>query len=320
MPHNSNAQRLERRQFLSQLGMLAAASGLAVSAAADTAGAPASAAAQPPLPTIQLGKYQVTRLVAGWNPIGGHSYQGVHMDQHMQEYFTVDRTAEFLLTCERAGINTHQFSESDKATAILHKVREQGTHMQFLCLHSKREGIKSTVEKSQPIAVVHHGGVTDRLFSEGKSRQVHDYVKAAHDHGVLAGVSAHNPDCLQQIADEGWEVDFFMGCFYFLTRKTFKWPNDKTPPPETLEIVYPFYRHDPRVMTRVIQQVKQPCLGFKILGAGRLCTNQDTVRQAFRFAFENIKPTDGVLVGMYPRFFDEITANIQYTREFGKLA
>ena len=73
-------------------------------------------------------------------------------------------------------------------------------------------------------------------------------------------------------------------------------------------------------MTRVVRQVKQPCLGFKILGAGRLCANQETVRNAFRFAFENIKPTDGVIVGMYPRFFDEVTANAQFTREFGKLA
>ena len=48
---------------------------------------------------------------------------------------------------------------------------------------------------------------------------MHDYVKAAHDCGVLAGVSAHNPDCIKRVADEGWEVDFFMTCFYFLTRK-----------------------------------------------------------------------------------------------------
>ena len=144
---------------------------------------------------------------------------------------------------------------------------------------------------------------------------MHDYVKAAHDQGVLAGVSAHNPDCIQQIADEGWEVDFFMGCFYFLTRKTFQLAqrqNARRRRPWRSSIRSG--AHDPLAMTRVIRQVKQPCLGFKILGAGRLCANQDTVRQAFRFAFENIKPTDGVIVGMYPRFFDEITANVQFMR------
>jgi len=76
------------------------------------------------------------------------------------------------------------------------------------------------VESARPIAMAHHGGVTDRLFAEGKSREVHDFVKQAHDCGVLAGVSAHNPDCIKRIAEEGWEVDFFMACFYFLTRRT----------------------------------------------------------------------------------------------------
>jgi hypothetical protein len=59
-------------------------------------------------------------------------------------------------------------------------------------------------------------------------------------------------------------------------------------------------------------------LGFKILAAGRLANDQNSVREAFRFAFQNIKPTDGVIVGMYPRFFDEIRANAQYAREYGK--
>ena len=46
-----------------------------------------------------------------------------------------------------------------------------------------------------------------------------------------------------------------------------------------------------------------------------MCGNQNMVRQAFKFAFEHIKPTDGVIVGMYPRFFDEVSANAKYVRE-----
>ena len=54
--------------------------------------------------------------------------------------------------------------------------------------------------------------------------------------------------------------------------------------------------------------------------AGRLCSNQQTVRAAFQFAFENLKPTDGVIVGMFPWCFDEVSANAQFTRELGKTA
>ena len=203
-----------RREFLSGLSA-AVASGLAFS---DTSWSDDQATKDsPPLPKISLGKYAVTRLVAGWNPIGGYSYLGKTMDKEMKEYFTTQRTTHFLRQCEQAGINTHQFSMAGNTREILKAVRQQGSKMQFICLDSGREGIKGIVQSLQPMAMAHHGGATDTLFREGKSREVHDYVKAAHDRGVLAGVSAHNPDCIKQIADKGWEVDFFMTCFYFLT-------------------------------------------------------------------------------------------------------
>jgi hypothetical protein len=315
MTPTNDLPRSQRRRFLSDLGTLAAGCGLAA-ATAPQAGRAADPAS-PPLPTIALGQHRVTRLVAGWNPIGGHSYLGHHMDQHMREYFTVDRTVQFLLDCERAGINTHQFSMSDTTQTVLQRVREHGSAMQFFGLHAGRDGVQEVVRKTQPFALAHHGGVTDRLFRENQSGQVHDYVKHVHDCGLLAGVSAHNPDCIRRIADEGWEVDFFMCCFYFLTRTFSSDGGSGTPTPQTLQIAYPFYRHDPRIMTDVIRDVPQPCLGFKILGAGRLCSNQNSVRDAFQFAFAHLKPADGVIVGMYPRFFDEIQTNAQYTREFG---
>jgi hypothetical protein len=314
-PSEDSRHRSGRRRFLTQLSAMAG-TGLALAEGAraepPTTESPTTAA----LPTLQLGSHRLSRLIAGYNPIGGYSYLGHHMDQHMREYYTVERTVEFLQQCERAGINAHQFSPSDKMTEVLRILRERGSKMKLICLHSGRSQIKSIVETTGAIAVSHHGGATDKLFHSGKSSEVHDFVKEAHDRGVLAGVSAHNPACIKRIADEGWEVDFFMTCFYFLTRNSAGEETDKVSP-VTLQIGYPFVKDDPTAMTEVVRQVKQPCLGFKILGAGRMCSNQSVVQEAFRFAFERIKPTDGVIVGMYPRFFNEIQANIEYTRRFG---
>ena len=301
-----------RRRFVAQLTGLAAAVAWEPKPAAATE--PASAPAAPPLPTMQLGTRCISRLVAGSNPILGYSYLGPHTDRHLKEYFTVEQTVEFLQNCERAGITAHQFADPERALPYVRRLRESGSKLEFICLHAQREKIGEAIALTQPMAMVHHGGVTDRLFAEGKAGLVQDYVKAAHDAGVLAGVSAHNPDCLKCIADEDWEVDFFMACFYFLTRRTTK--DDAAS--QMLEIAYPFYRDDPKVMTRVMREVRQPCLGFKILGAGRLCADQQTVRTAFQFAFKNIKPTDGVIVGMYPRFFDEIGANARHVREIAR--
>ena len=85
----------------------------------------------------------------------------------------------------------------------------------------------------------------------------------------------------------------------------------------TVQIGYSFFASVPLEMTRVARQVDQPCLGFKILAAGRMCHKEYLVREAFEFAFEHLKPSDGVIVGMYPRFHDQIRQNAGYTRQFG---
>jgi len=271
----------------------------------------------PLLSTIHLGEHRITRLIAGSNPISGYSYMGPILDRHMKEYFTPKRIVEFLWKCEHQGINAHQFSRPEEMSGVFRELRERGSKMKFICLHAggpQRTPVEKVVQDTQPIAIVHHGGVTDRLFREGKSRQVHDFVKRVHDAGVLAGVSAHNPDCIKRIADEGWPVDLFMSCFYYLTRTSEEL--EKMPPVVTVQTSYPFFAADPLAMTEVIRQVDQPCLGFKILAAGRMCSKANKVKAAFKFAFEHLKPTDGVIVGMYPRFDDQIRQNAGYTRKF----
>ncbi|MBK9390971.1 MAG: hypothetical protein IPN68_12530 [Bacteroidetes bacterium] len=261
------------------------------------------------MPSIKLGSHTVSRLICGSNPLLGYSYMGPHTDRQMKEYYTTERVVELLMNCEKAGITAHQSSSRFDYMKLM---REKGSKIKIITLQSKQEEIKPAIENAKPIALVHHGGVTDRLFADGKSAVVHDYVKAVKDQGLLAGVSAHNPDVIKQIANEGWEVDFFMTCFYYLTRKIDN--------PESLPVLpvgsYHFMRNDPKVMTQIMRQVKQPCLGFKILGAGRLTSSQKDVMAAFKFAFENIKPTDGIIVGMFPWYFDEVSANSQYTRDY----
>lgn len=310
-----------RREFLWQLPVGVAVGGslkrsLGMASAATAVPAQDKPAA-PLLPTIRLGEHDVTRLIVGSNPISGYSYMGPILDRHMKEYFTPERIVELLLACEREGVNTHQFSHPEQMAEVFQTLRQRGSKMKLICLHSgdtEKTPVEEVVKSTQPIAVVHHGGVTDRLFREGKSGQVRDFVKRVRDAGVLAGVSAHNPDCIKRIADEGWPVDFFMTCFYYLTRT----PEElaKMPPVATVEVSYSFFACDPLTMTEVARQVDQPCLGFKILAAGRMCAREQKVEEAFKFAFEHLKPKDGVIVGMYPRYQDQVRQNAGFTRKF----
>ena len=308
-----------RREFLSKFSATVTGSALALGSAtrAKAAASDETSSPAPLLPTIRLGEHRVTRLIAGSNPISGYSYLGPLLDRHMKEYFTPEQIVEFLWKCEREGINTHQGTRPELMAGVFRTLRERGSKMKFICLHadgSQNAPVKKVVESTRPIAIAHHGGVTDRLFRQGKSGEVLDFVKRVRDAGVLAGVSAHNPDCIKRIADEGWPVDFFMTCFYYLTRT----PEElkKMPPVVTVQIGYSFFASDPVEMTKVACQVDQPCLGFKILAAGRM-NKEKLVQNAFKFAFEHLKPKDGVIVGMYPRFHDQIRQNAQYTRKFG---
>jgi len=297
-----------RRRFLAHLPLAVAGSALVLSEAAQGSDAP------PPLPTMRLGKHHVSRLLAGWNPIAGYSYQGSAMDRQMREFFTLERTVAFLQNCERNGITAWQLDHAEKGIAAVRALREQGSKMKFLCLHADAGSIEKVVADIAPIAIVHHGGATDRLFRDGKSGQVRDFVQRVRDAGVLAGVSAHNPDCIKRVADEGWPVDLFMTCFYYLTRSDEQ--RKQIVSGTELHIGhYTCSTSDPATMTAVARQVKQPCLGFKILGAGQRCKTEQQVVEAFEFAFEHLKPTDGVIVGMYPRTRDQAHENARHTRQ-----
>ena len=75
-----------------------------------------------------------------------------------------------------------------------------------------------------------------------------------------------------------------------------------------------FMEKDPERMCRMIRQTKKPCLAFKLFGAGRASGSPEQVERAFRFALAGIKPTDAVIVGMYPRFKDEVRENTELVR------
>jgi hypothetical protein len=264
-----------------------------------------------------LGAHRISRLVAGWNPIGGHSHTTIDMAKAMREWFTTEHTVEFLTSCERQGITAWQYDHTEKSVEVLRILRKNGTKLQVICLHAERSSfdapIKTVIEETAPFAMVHHGGVTDALFRAGRVQQVRDYVKKVKDHGLLAGVSAHNPDNIKRIADGDWENDFFMCCFYYVTR-----PADEMKKAlGKVTVGEPYFDTDPEEMTAVIQQVSKPCLGFKILAAGRSCWNSPSLDRAFKYAFTHIKPIDGVIVGMFPRYSDQVAENVALARKHG---
>jgi hypothetical protein len=270
-----------------------------------------------PLPAIKLGPYSVSRLVVGANPILGYSYMGGLVGRLMNEFFTLDRTVELIAHCMDVGINTWQTSWHEKIDQALTRLRDAGRNIQWVFLANSPHtedaaALREVVRRHKPIAVLYHGGVADRLFREGKIQQVRDFTKRVKDLGVLAGTSAHNPDLLRHAEDSGWDLDLYMACFYRLTRT----PEELQAAVGEVPLWGNFLPGDPARMCEAIRQVKRPVLAFKILGGGRLADRPEDTEAAYKFAFANIKPTDGVIVGFFPRFGDHAADGAALTRRF----
>jgi len=109
MSHSEQPASTSRRDFLHQAAGLA--TGLA---ATEAASAEPPAKADPLLPTIKLGKHDVTRLIIGGNPVYGYSHFNKMLDRHQVDWHTPERVAALLKRCEQAGINCWQNSYAER--------------------------------------------------------------------------------------------------------------------------------------------------------------------------------------------------------------
>jgi hypothetical protein len=69
-------------------------------------------------------------------------------------------------------------------------------------------------------------------------------------------------------------------------------------------------------MCDTISKTSKPCLAFKLFAGGRTCSSSEEVSGIFEYVLGHIKPEDGVVVGMYPRFSDEIAENVELVKKF----
>lgn len=269
------------------------------------------------LPEVPVGPYSISRLVAGGNPAQGGSHQTRLMNMHMREYFTLDQTVEFLRRCAEQGINTWQTTYSPGVRDALTRFREEGGNMQWICLCAPDEVADNSkfnkVLELKPMAIAFHGEVADKLWRAGKIDTALDTLARIRDAGVLVSLSTHNPDVIEYAEEEGWDTDFYMACVYRKSR-------DHT---ELMEIMREvpigeiYLPSDVPKMCQTISKVPKTCLAFKILAAGRTCDTPEQVRSAFEFTLGHIKPIDAVIVGMYPRYTDQIKENADRVRMYG---
>jgi hypothetical protein len=255
---------------------------------------------------------------------------------HMAEYFTVEQTVEFVRSCMAEGINTWQGNYNEKLREVVLKLREEGEDINLIPIGAPQiadlsnERIRSMLERMEsgwgkmleeykPIGVFLWGMLTDILWREGKIDMARDFLARIRDAGVQVGVATHIPEVIEYIEEKGWDVDFYMASLY-------KWMKSRE---EILEILpevpvdgaegWEFYLPSelPK-MCDTISKTPKMCLAFKLFAAGRTSRTPQEVSDVFEFVFGHIKPTDAVVVGMYPRFADQmIKENADLVKKYG---
>ena len=302
-------QRGRRRDFLKRVGGVSAA----VIAGQYAGHATAAPAPKPKLPQIQLGPYSISRLVCGANPFNGGSHLSVFVNRAMKEYYTPEQILKTLGRCQQEGINCWQSSGGN--IELYRRLIDEGGTMYYLSIEHKKSTPIKTLVDAGCIGIAHHGEVTDQLFKQGKIDEVNDYLKKVRDAGVLVGISTHMPAVVDTVESKGWDLDYYMTCVYERHRSAEDLEKLLGQAPIPVGEVY--LPNDPPRMFKAIQHTKRPCLAFKILAAGRLSDRRPWVENAFRDTFAAIKPTDGVIVGIYDQYTDQVADDAALVRRSG---
>jgi hypothetical protein len=273
------------------------------------------------LPSITLAGRRVSRLILGNNPISGVSHYSAELSNDMETYFTMENAKALLRRAEELGITAFQGRSDRWILHVLREYRQEGGNLGFICqTATEMADLRANMRlatKAGAIAIYHHGTETDNYWAEGRIEELRELMKTARDLGVAVGIGSHKPEVIEYVEEKDWDVDFYMTSFY----NVYKHMKGRKQSYIITGIVTEdcFEDEDRERMCRTIQKVSKTCLAFKILGAGRNCRTPEQTEGAFRYAFEHIKASDAVVVGMYPNAHDQVRENVGHTLKYGRL-
>jgi hypothetical protein len=254
------------------------------------------------LPTVDFCGLQVTRLIIGANPFGGYSHQNPERDQEMRTYYTPERIVETWERAWKAGINT--MITNNETPHVIQTTAEYiagGGPLQWIAqLNCNKElDMRVAIDRAVEIgckAAYLHGGFVDHLYAERNESDLCAYVRHGQSYGIPIGVAGHSP-LVHDWVDSLDVVDFHTVCF-FNCGSLHSGQGERFRLADVFEAV------------KCIQRLGKPCIGYKIMGSGRI----DPL-MAFEYAFEHIKPTDVVNVGMHRGDKDNmIEENVAFVR------
>ncbi|MGC9319393.1 MAG: hypothetical protein ACP5KN_15275 [Armatimonadota bacterium] len=258
----------------------------------------------PEMPMTSLGPLTVSRLIIGGNPFSGHSHWSAERNEQMKRWWTVERIKECLHEGERLGVNTFLGRGDNHIQRMLLEYWGEGGQIQWIAQTApERASAEANIRQicgTGASACFLHGGMADAIWRDGDPERMRDWVALIKELGMVAGMASHNWEFPLRAEEIDLGCDFYMCCFYDLYGRGGE-----------------VYENDDReAMCETIQRIDKPCIAYKIMAAGR-----NEPEEAFSFAFEHIKPTDPVCVGIYTEDHpDQLAEDVELTIRFGGTA
>jgi hypothetical protein len=272
-------------------------------------------AGQPPAPLIKLGPHVVSRLIVGGNPVSANSHLSSKMSREMLDYFTAANVKKLLRECEQAGINTWQSRGDRHIMRLLHEYRLDGGRIQWIAqTASEFADITRNIREIaslKPVGIYHHGSQTDKFWAAGKIEQAREMLKVMRQAGVQVGLGTHIPEVIDYVESKDWDLDFYMTCVYNLSRSKEE-AERLAGRPIADEF---FWDPDREKMLERVRRTSKPCLIFKVYGASRKCGSPEQMLEALRLVFRYAKPSDCVVIGMFPKYSEQVRENCRLAGE-----
>ncbi len=256
------------------------------------------------LPKGKIKNFEISRLIAGGNLIGGwsHSRDLIYVSSLFKAYNTEKKVFETLQLAEKAGINT--LNGTGSQLPLLNKYwRIHGKTLKMICqVHptkeEPREAIDYAIDNGADILQI-QGNCCDWRVRDGEIDVLVEAIDYIRRQGYVAGLGAHSIQALVACDNAGIVPDFYM--------KTLHHDNYWSAHPRENRIAFEVdgakssdnnQFHDnifclfPDQSVEYIQSKNIPVIGFKVLAGGAIHPED-----GFRFAFEN--GADFICVGMF---------------------
>lgn len=333
MDHRHSASKMRRRDFISRSLLASASLGAATQAlpAADTVTdthSPTNAKPTGPMPTGQIGKLTISRLISGGNLLSGWCHQRdlLFVRNLAEAYLTEKKQFDTLQMLEEHGVNSITLDMMQ--IGILRQYKQQrGGKMQMIASVRQDWGdwgnprwgsLKTQIDQAidmGPEALFIHGGYADRLVQSGQRDRIEllgQAIQYIRGQKIPAGLGAHALEVLRETSPLGIQPDYYVKTFHH-DQYWSATPRDRRKPfsvdgrryLDHNEFHDNIFCLDPEATADFMLDKKAPWIAFKVLAAGAI-----QPKSGFKYAFDN--GADFLAVGM---FDFEVAEDVQTVKD-----